>query len=335
MTNPPRVAKRDEIPILDLSLRNSPEGRTELAGQLRSAALGLGFFYISHHDISADQRVAAFAAAERYFALPLEERMRYPMNVRSRRGYMPLFSTTVRQYGPDRKESFDMGHDLPADDPDVIAGRFLHGPNVWPENLPWLREVMEPYLDSVTATSRTLLELLALSLEVPSDYFLDHFKKPMMHTRLFHYPAPPADAHEKEFGVAPHVDHGFLTILDQDEVGGLEVMTRSGEWVGAPYIEGALTVNFGNLLKRWTNNLYVSNTHQVVNRAGRSRYSIPTFINLDYDTMVECIPSCLSADGKALYPAASSGAILEAGLRGDEKKLEMTAPPETLPEKLN
>lgn len=321
----PRTASFEEIPVLDLGLAASDEGLRDLAAQLRAAALGLGFFYVKNHGASLAEQLGAFDAARRYFALPLDERMRCPMDILTRRGFMPMFSAKVGENMPDLKESFDMGYDLPADDPAVLAGMFMHGPNLWPEGQPWLKEVMDVYIDRIMGTSRTLLHILALSLDVEEDFFLRHFNKPVMHTRLFHYPPQPESTSDMEFGVAPHTDHGLLTILDQDEVGGLEVMTRQGEWVGAPYIEGTLIVNFGNLLKRWTNDLYVSNWHRVINRSGRDRYSIPTFLNLDNDAPVACIPSCLKPGEEPLYPASTSGRIVEAGLRRDEAKLEREA----------
>ncbi len=308
--------------MLDLAAASSEQGKRDLAAQLRGAALGLGFFYIRNHSVPLTTQFGAFDAARRYFALPLEERERCPMEIMTRRGFMPMFTCKVGSHMPDLKESFDMGYDLPLDDEAVQAGVFMHGPNVWPEGCDWLKEVMDPYMAGVLDTSRTLLSLLALSLDVEEDFFLKHFTKPMMHTRLFHYPPQPPTTSDDEFGVAPHVDHGLLTILDQDPIGGLEVMTRSGEWVGAPFIEGTFIVNFGNLLKRWTNDLYVSNWHRVINRATVARYSIPTFLNLDYDAPVACIPSCLKPGEEPLYPASTSGRIVEAGLRKDEAKLE-------------
>jgi isopenicillin N synthase-like dioxygenase len=293
-----------------------------VARELKKAALGLGFFYIKNHGVSIDTIEGTFAAARRYFSLPLEERLRHPLHPRSRRGFMAMGITKVGDNAPDLKESFDMGLDLPPDDPDVLASRFLHGPNIWPEGMPWLREAMESYLGQTMDISRLLLKLFAISLDEDENFFLRYFNKPMMHTRLFHYPPQPPTSDDDEFGVAPHADLGFITILSQDRVGGLEVRTRDGAWVGAPYIEGTFIVNLGNLFKRWTNDYYVSNQHRVINRAAVTRYSVATFLNLDYDTPVECVPSCRRPGEDAKYPVASAGSILEAALRQTEAKAE-------------
>jgi isopenicillin N synthase-like dioxygenase len=318
----PRLASRDEIPILDLSRAVTQEGLAALGIELRNAALGLGFFYITGHGVSAQTIDEVFATSRRYFSLPIEKKNECSMDVRTRRGFMPMFTTKVGEHAPDLKESFDFGFDLPEDDPDVRAGLFLHGPNRWPADLPWLRESMETYLDGVMETSRTLLRIFAISLDVEEEYFLRHFNKPMMHTRLFHYPPQQRSSSDMEFGVAPHADHGLITLLNQDAVGGLEVRTKSGEWVGAPYIEGTFIVNLGNLFKRWTNDFYSSTFHRVLNRTNKGRYSVPTFLNLDYHTPVECMPSCLGVEGRSRYPAETSGSIIERALRKDEAKME-------------
>ncbi|WP_317931783.1 isopenicillin N synthase family dioxygenase [Halioxenophilus sp. WMMB6] len=322
MLEAPRTASIEEIPILDLSRANTAEGRQSLALELHHAAMNLGFFYVKGHPVTQTTIDAAFATAKRYFSLPLADKMECLMDVRSRRGYMPMFSTKVGENSPDLKESFDFGFELPANDPDVLAGKFMHGPNRWPEKQPWLRETIEIYLDGVMETSRILMRLFALSLKADEDYFIRYFNKPMMHTRLFHYPPQPHTSSDSEFGVAPHVDHGLITILNQDSVGGLEVKTKSGEWVGAPYIEGSFIVNLGNLFKRWTNDYYSSTPHRVINRTDQARFSIPTFVNLDYQTPVECMASCRIAGEPAKYPTEFSGAIIEKMLRADEAKLE-------------
>ena len=123
-------------------------------------------------------------------------------------------------------------------------------------------------------------------------YFLQYAKKPMVQMRMFHYPPQPPTA--SALGAAPHTDFGMITLLAQDPIGGLELKKRDGEWIAAPYIDGTLVVNIGDLFQRWTNDRYVSNFHRVTNRTGRERYSIPMFYNLDYDAPVVCLPTCCS-----------------------------------------
>jgi isopenicillin N synthase-like dioxygenase len=164
-----------------------------------------------------------------------------------------------------------------------------------------------------------LLRVFAVSLEMPPDYFLQFCTKPMVQMRLFHYPPQPPVTDDKAFGVAPHSDYGMITLLSQDPIGGLELQKRDGEWIGAPFIPGTLVINIGDLFQRWTNDIYRSNLHRVVNRTGKERYSIPTFFNLDYYTEVSCLPTCQSADNPPRYQPIKSGDYLLSRFRDVQK----------------
>ena len=199
--------------------------------------------------------------------------------------------------------------DLPLTDPDVVAGLPLHGPNRWPADKPWLKEAAEAYFAQTRALGLRLLRIFALALGQPEEFFLQWCTKPMVQSRLFHYP-PQSSPTAMELGAAAHTDYGMLTILAQDPIGGLELRTRKGEWVAAPYVEGTLVVNLGDMVKVWTNETYVSNLHRVANRTGRERFSIPTFFNLDYHAPVACLSQFESAERPAKYPPVKSGDYL-------------------------
>lgn len=311
----PRKASPSEVPILDLGGMETPQGRAELAAQLRKACLGLGFFYVQNHGVPKTLNDGIFEATKRFFALPLEERMKIEIDPTYRRGYMPQGITKSRESGKaDLKESYEISVDLPEDDPDVVLGRFLHGPNRWPADHPWLQEAAEPYFDATMELAKKLLRIFALSLDLREEAFSEMCTKPMMHMRLLHYPPQQADTDDDAFGAHPHTDYGMMTILNQDPIGGLELRTRDGEWVAAPHIENTFVVNVGDLFKMWTNDLYVSTPHRVLNRTGRERFSIPTFLSLDYDTIISCLPSCIG-DG-AKYPPIKSGDYLTERLTG-------------------
>ena len=305
-----RPASRDEVPILDLGSAIGGAPAEALARELRRACETTGFFYVANHGVPQAVVDNAFAATKRYFALPLDERLRDKVDERFRRGYMPFGLSKHAGYAPDLKESFDYGVDLPLDDPDVVAARPLHGPNRWPKDLPWLRESAEAYFNAMLGLGKNLTRVVAVSLGQPADYFLQWFRKPMVQTRLFHYPMQPVNGDEKQIGVAPHTDYGMITILFQDPIGGLEVCKRDGEWVAAPYVDGTFVINLGDLMKVWTNDVYVSNAHRVINRSGRERYSIPTFFNLDYDAPVACLSTCQSAENPPKYKPIKSGDYL-------------------------
>ena len=306
----PRSANQNELPILDLSSLWNGGPTVALAQELRRACETTGFFYVSNHGVADSVIDNVFEATKRYFALPLEQRMKHKIDERFRRGFMPTGINQHSGYAPDLKESFDYGLDLSLDDPDVVAGRPLYGPNRWPQELPWFREAAGEYFAATMELGKNLTRLVALSLGLPDSFFLRWCKKPMVLTRLFHYPPQTPDADDKQLGVAPHTDYGMLTILYQDPIGGLELLKRDQEWIGAPYIEGTFVINLGDLIKVWTNDIYVSNPHRVINRSGRERYSIPTFFNLDYDAPVACLDTCKSHDHPPKYGPVRSGDYL-------------------------
>lgn len=315
MENTVRIASRDEVPVIDLAPLTNGGDLTELARQLDAACRNTGFFYIRNHGVSEFTLNAVFGATRRYFALPEAQRQAHLMHPVHRRGYMPQGVTKHPGFKADLKESYEVGLDLPADDPDVVAGLPLHAPNQWPEELPWLREAAETYYDEMKALGMRMLRLVALAVGMPEDHFLQYAKKPMVQMRLFHYAQQPAEPEEGLHGAAPHTDYGLITLLAQDPIGGLELKTRDGEWIAAPYIDGTFVVNIGDLFQRWTNDRYVSNLHRVINRTGRERYSIPLFFNLDYHAPVVCLPSCREGDAPARHEPTTCGAYLTGRFR--------------------
>jgi isopenicillin N synthase-like dioxygenase len=304
-----RPATPEEVPVIDLADWLAGGSPDAVVKALYAACTGTGFFYVSGHGVPEAVVSNIFSAATRYFSIPEEIRMQDVAEGRFRRGFMPFGRTRQSGYEPDLKESYDFGVDLPLTDPDVVAGRPLHGPNKWPACAPWLQEPAEAYHHHTRRLGRDLLRLFALALGQRQSFFLDHSRKPIVGTRLFHYPPQPVD-NDGAIGGAPHTDYGMVTILTQDPIGGLELLKRDGEWVAAPYIEGTFVINIGDLFKIWTNDLFVSNVHRVVNNTGRERFSIPTFMNLDYDTPVACLPSCLKPGEVPKHAPTKSGDYL-------------------------
>lgn len=305
----PRRASAIEMPILDLGDWLAGGPIEPLVVQFKAACTNTGFLYVRNHGIPRAAVDAVFDATRRYFSLSMEERLKDKIDERFRRGFMPYGVTQHPGHKPDLKESYELGVDLPVTDPDVQAGLPLHGPNRWPADKPWLKEAAETYFDHTVALGKNLLRIFATALEQPEDFFLQWCRKPMVQSRLFHYP-PQSSPTALELGAAAHTDYGMLTILAQDPIGGLELRTRSGEWVGAPYIEDTLVINLGDMVKVWTNDTYVSNPHRVANRTGRERFSIPTFFNLDYATPVACLPQFQSKDNPPRHAPVKSGDYL-------------------------
>jgi isopenicillin N synthase-like dioxygenase len=314
-----RAARADEVPVLDLAPLNAGGDLRALANELRHACETIGFCYVANHGIPAEISDGVYAATHRYFDLPEQQRLAHRMDERFRRGFMPQGINQHPGYAPDLKESYEIGIDLPLSDPEVAAGLPLHGPNRWPPECPWLRQAAEAYFAETMELGKRLLRVFAVSLGMPADYFLQFCTKPMVQMRLFHYPPQPAVIDGKAFGVAPHSDYGMITLLSQDPIGGLELRKRDGEWIAAPFIAGTLIINIGDLFQRWTNDIYSSNLHRVVNRTGKERYSIPTFFNLDYHTVISCLPTCQSPANPPKYAPIKSGDYLLSRFRDVQK----------------
>ena len=207
----------------------------------------------------------------------------------------------------DLKEAFNIGLDLDPADPRVIAGEPFRGVNLWPDLSGW-REAMLAYFDAAWAVGRRIHRYIALDLGLDEDFFEDKLDQPMATLRLLHYPPQPQAPEAGQIGAGEHSDYGDLTLLLTDGTGGLEVRTRDGDWIAAPHVPGAFVCNIGDCLMRWTNDVYVSTPHRVVNRGGRERYSVAFFLDPNPDVEIACLPTCIGpGDAGAISVDRRSG----------------------------
>ena len=278
-----------QIPIVSLKpiVDGQADGDERVARDLKAALGTWGAFELVDHGVPREVIDGAFAAAATFFRLPLETRMQIKVD-KHNRGYAPMHQTIYPGNLPDLKESFNVGTKLTADDPDVMAGKPLHGVNRWPE-LPGFRAAVEGYFDNVMALGDRLLGPLALCLGLTPSELRARYRKPIAFMRLFHYP-PTVNVAQNEYGAAEHKDYGFLTILAQDSVGGLEVRSPDGELVLAPPRPGSFIINAGDMLSEITGDAIRSAPHRVINRAGIGRYSIPFFYDPDFDARFASLP---------------------------------------------
>lgn len=298
------------IPVINMSgaLAGDPAAMQAAAGALHRACIGSGFFYISGHGVPDAVVARTLQEAQAFFRQPLEAKRRAGVDARHR-GFNALGDALMLgAQRPDYKEFFSMGLELPEDDPDVLAGEPLRGPNNWPADRPGFRMAMQEYYDALGRCGAGVMRCVALSLGVPAGFFEGMYRKRLQRTQVIYYPPHPDGAGPEQFGLAPHTDFGCLTLLWQDEAGGLEVLERSsGEWIEAPPLPGTLVVNVGDLLQRWSNDRYASTPHRVVNRSGRERFSIATFYDPDFRAVVD--PRALGvADADAQHPPTTAGA---------------------------
>lgn len=301
-----RTLSGTALPVIDVGTLVSPRGpvRREAAAAMRAACMDRGFFYIANHGVSPHLIEQVLAETRGFFALPLAEKLALDKaKSRASRGYEPLRGQTLEAGAPpDLKEGFYIGLGLPDDDPRVRAGKFAHGPNQWPAERPQFRATMEAYFAAMLALERTLWQGLALSLELDQDYFAAFCREPIATLRLLHYPPQPAQPLPDEKGCGAHTDFGGLTILLQDDQGGLQVHDERFGWIHAPPLPGSFVVNLGDMIARWTNDRYRSTLHRVVNISGRDRYSVPFFFTGNPDYEVACLPSCRTPGEAPKYP---------------------------------
>ncbi len=294
------------IPIIDLAPIAQGDAAS-VGAKLREAFTTSGFCYITNHGVPQAVIDEAQRQALTFFNLPIEEKLKAKPTA-SVRGFNAI-GNTIMKYAeaPDYKEFYQIGLELPRDDPAVLAGQPLRGPNSWPAEDIGFRAAFEAYFDAIGECGQRLLRGVAASLGIAEDFFADKYDKTLQRTQAVYYPPHPV-AHEGEmFGVAPHTDYGCVTLLWQDDVGGLEVMDRSGAWVQAPPIPGTLVINIGDLLHRWSNDRYFSNLHRVTNRSGRERLSIATFYDPDASVTVDPRDLRLAEGEVPLHAPVSAG----------------------------
>lgn len=294
------------LPVIDISglSSNNAANRRNVGAALRAACLDKGFFYIKNHGVSEALVDEVFKESAGFFSLPAERKAEVDKaKSKANRGYEPLQGQTLEPGAPpDLKEGYYIGPDHSADDPRVIAGMFNHGANQWPAQRPNFRPVMQAYLEVMMDLSARMMRGIALSLDLSEDYFANYCRDVMATVRLLHYPPQPAQALPGQKGAGAHTDFGGLTLLRQDDVGGLQVWDQgSNGWIHADPLPMTYVVNLGDMIARWTNDRYHSTVHRVVNASGRERYSVPFFYTGNYAHNVECIPTCLASGEKPKY----------------------------------
>jgi isopenicillin N synthase-like dioxygenase len=300
------------IPVIDVSsvLAGEAEAVGRAAAELRHAYEDVGFWFLAGHDVPPALIEQTFASAKRFHALPLEEKSRIKAN-RHNVGYMSLGSSTTRASAlhisrrPNQLEAFLMKPELPPDHPDVLADVLFRGGNLWPEGLPGFRENCLAYSGALQRLALAMLPVYAVALDLPPDWFAPAFREPSFTLRLSHYPPQPPMSDEEVFGLAPHCDSTFMTLLAPNKVAGLSLRTRSGHWIDAPTIDNAFLVNSGELLRRWTNERFIATPHRVINRSRGERYAIPFFFDTTHDYQMTCLPTCCDPNSPPKYEPIS------------------------------
>jgi isopenicillin N synthase-like dioxygenase len=220
-------------------------------------------------------------------------------------GYVPLgggvskASSIATVKKPNLNAAFFMKRDRPPEHPDVLNGVLFRGLNQWPEGLPGFRDKLREYFGVMEALCHRLLPLYAWALDLPGGFFDEPFREAQITLRLSHY--PPVAHEDEQFGLAPHTDSGFMTLLPDNEVEGLSIRPPGGDWLDVPRVPGSFLVNSGDTLKRWTNDRFLSTQHRVRVASRRDRYAIPFFFDPRTDYVIECLSTCQGPDNPPRY----------------------------------
>jgi isopenicillin N synthase-like dioxygenase len=295
----------EEIPILDFGpyLAGEDGALEALAAELRHAQENVGFYFAVNHGVPRELIERAHGNLKRFFDLPDAEKRKHE-NYVPPKSTIYVSSTVNKNSKPDLNEMLRIVRERPTNHPAVEAGLGMQyfGPNQWPDEglLPgWKAEMLE-YYNAMEKMGERLLPLYARALDLPADYFDGMFDDPLWTTRNQHYPAADGEEEDNQFGIAPHRDHGFITLLPVTDTPGLQIRTQSGRWLPANWVEGAIIINTGEFLNRWTNGRFMATPHRVI-PPKHDRYSLAFFYSPTWDTVAEPLPTCVSPDNPPRY----------------------------------
>ena len=306
------------LPIIDFSpyRDGAAAAQADIVSQVVDACESTGFFIATGHGVSEAIVQEAYDCANRFFSLPLAEKMRVARpRPEQNRGYIGngeerLSRLQGGETPPDVKEVFAIGPDAVPNDAYFTAEEAYpnFAPNLWPQEPAGLRAAMLTYWEAMDRFGGMLTGIFARGLGLPEDFFVDKLDKGINMMRLLWYPEPTAPPQPGQYRAGEHRDLGLITLIrNEASAGGLQVKTTSNEWVDAPAVPGSFVVNLGDLMMLWTNDRWRSTPHRVVlppagKERGSGRLSIVYFILPNYDTVVSPLPSCVSPQNPARFP---------------------------------
>ncbi|MCF2872062.1 isopenicillin N synthase family oxygenase [Octadecabacter sp. G9-8] len=316
--NEQTVTNGDHLPLISIEKLRHPNTPQFLqtADQIGNAARTAGFFRICDHGISPESIEETYAAAATFFAQSDATKRRYYIgNSSNHRGYVPF---TEKGDYPDEAnrsyEAFDLGLDLPRNDPDYLAGNRVLGPNVWPA-LPGFKRAVAGYYAKVSMLGRLICTALEAHLRLPAGAMTQQMTKPISQLRLLHYVRQAATKVHTSVNMGAHTDYECLTLLHTRNKG-LQVMKQDNQWVDVPVDPTVLIVNIGDMLEAWSNGIFRSTPHRVLNLSPE-RFSLPYFVAANHDTVIKPFPQLVRDDETPKYAPFLAGEHLETMLMRD------------------
>lgn len=304
-----------EIPLIDFTpfVENDPEGKQRVAQEIYHACHEVGFLYLTHHGIQSNFITDIFKQSQQFFSLPLEEKNKIAWSSEfSNRGYVGIERERLDETNPgDLKEAFNVGKEVSPEEAGANATLLL---NQWPPRQEEFRQTVKMFFEQCAAAAARVFQAFAIALDMPESFLVDKHQSHNYTLRLLHYPPLNGVPKPGQIRAGAHSDYGTLTLLFQDDVGGLEVQIATGEWISAPSIPGAILINTGDLTQRWSNDVFRSTKHRVAlpngEMAERDRYSIAFFCQPDAEAEIVCLPSCQGSDNPPRYAPITSGEYL-------------------------
>ncbi|MEL6224742.1 MAG: 2-oxoglutarate and iron-dependent oxygenase domain-containing protein [Cyanobacteria bacterium J06627_8] len=305
-----------DIPVIDFSpfLDNDPDGKQRVAQAIYRACHEVGFMYLKNHGVPYEAIAQAFERSQQFFALPLEEKQAIAWSSEaSNRGYIGVERERLDERQPgDLKEAFNVGREVSPDE--VIDGERAFVVNQWPAGHDAFKNTISDFFEVCAEAASRVFQAFAIALDMPETYIVDKHQSRGYTLRLLHYPPMSTIPKPGQIRAGAHSDYGTLTLLFQDDVGGLEVQAKSGEWISAPCIPDTILINTGDLTQRWSNDVFRSTKHRVGLPQGEKalcdRYSIAFFCQPDAEADIICFPSCQSEDNPPRYAPIKSGEYL-------------------------
>lgn len=302
----------EDIPEIDLSplWGNNPYGLEEVAAKIKGVYTTIGFAYLVNYNIHDKIFKTTYAAAKKFLTLPKEIKLKIKQNS-AFRGYVPCDEPDENNNRhTNQLEAFVMTHEILESHPDYHGGKYLAGPNIWPDDMPEFQEAVIAYRDNMLNLAEKLVTVFSIALGLGHHGLDSFFIDPTYVLRLQHYPKQPAKIAKHIFGLAPHTDYGLFTILSQEHIAGLEVKNEQGQWLTVPCKPNTLVLNSGDVLKRWSNNTFKSTPHRVVNRTHHERNSIPFFFEPNMHAIIEVMPQYITEHCPAKYQPIKYGDYL-------------------------
>jgi isopenicillin N synthase-like dioxygenase len=302
---------RAEVPMINFEpfLDGTAAGKRHVASAIKSACIDSGFFYLANHNVSQSTIDQAFAEARTFFALPLAEKMEISQTLTP--GYPGFTAMGLDSGDPKarkRQEGFNMNLEVPKEvlvDPVSVS---FHNANLWPKHPPGFRPAVEAYFEAMGRLKHQIFSAFAIALDLPETFFEAELTRPFVNMRINHYAAQPKVEHHTDIGGRPHTDYCCFTILAQeDDVAGLQLVQKNGSWAVVPPVRGTFNINIGDTFERWSNNLFASTIHRVVNQNTKSRLSIAYFAGTNFETSVTALPGTVEKGDEPRYSPIAAG----------------------------